>query len=695
MIEKIKLHNFRQHKDTVLEFVPGINTIVGENNSGKSTIPEAIEFALYGSRALRDSAKGFIMDGEQEGNAVVKLELGGNLYTVGRNSKNAEFRKNGELEGQYKDNVTREVALVTGVNQTGFRLGHYVRQKELAAFSNMRPGKRHETIEKMLKVHAIDKAIERVKAEFSEIELKQKVLLNSYTDIEAVQNELDDLYIVRQMLTERGDKCQTQLDAIKDILESTRLAHSQRIKDLATNEYNAKIWVKWEEDCTHASVAALDLEKVTEAMSKLDWSTYDTVKTRADEIHTLEVEHAKMSNIKKELDKMPTAPVIVEEPTKPDQTELQELRALITVKQNQADSLRQLLDKPCCPTCNHPLTNIQTVLDAMCTEIANLCVTQKSLDRDAATMNSTYAMENAKYQQYKTQLVIYNENMARRTSLLESYVEVEFNQEDKDFYSQKLKELQSVKEESIRLQGEITRLTALAIEPTKPEVVDVVVGADVSEKLNELETLSTEINEAFRTQASELAHANGRIEELTRLVDKNLETKKAIDTNSQAMAALKVEQDTFTLFKRYLTAKIRPMLQEVAEALFHKVTKNRYASYQLGSDYDISCTTHRGYIRKLSTISGSENDLACLCLRLAIATLRSTRLAGSLGFVILDEISGSFDDERTRQTLEGLIELKDVIPQIINITHKPVEVRYADRLFTVKETNSIASVTWE
>ena len=136
------------------------------------------------------------------------------------------------------------------------------------------------------------------------------------------------------------------------------------------------------------------------------------------------------------------------------------------------------------------------------------------------------------------------------------------------------------------------------------------------------------------------------------------------------------------------------MLQEVAEALFHKVTKNRYASYQLGSDYDISCTTHRGYIRKLSTISGSENDLACLCLRLAIATLRSTRLAGSLGFVILDEISGSFDDERTRQTLEGLIELKDVIPQIINITHKPVEMRYADRLFTVTEHNAIAQVTY-
>jgi len=141
-----------------------------------------------------------------------------------------------------------------------------------------------------------------------------------------------------------------------------------------------------------------------------------------------------------------------------------------------------------------------------------------------------------------------------------------------------------------------------------------------------------------------------------------------------------------------LTSKIRPLLQQVAEALFHKTTKDRYASFNLSNDYEITLTTHSGYTRKLSTISGSENDLACLCLRLAIATLRSTKLAGSLGFIILDEISGSFDDERTKQTLEGLLELRDVIPQIINITHKNVEMKYADRLFVVKESNGVATV---
>ena len=193
---------------------------------------------------------------------------------------------------------------------------------------------------------------------------------------------------------------------------------------------------------------------------------------------------------------------------------------------------------------------------------------------------------------------------------------------------------------------------------------------------------------------SEIAYTKGRILELDRSIIQMQETKQSLEKTALEIAQRKLMQDNFILFKRYLTSKIRPLLEQVAETLFHKTTMNRYAAFNLSSDYEISLTTHRGYIRKLTTISGSENDLACLCLRLAIATLRSTKLAGSLGFIILDEISGSFDDQRTRQTLEGLLELRDVIPQIINITHKPVEMKYADRLITVKEVNGQAIVTW-
>src|SRR5258708_1302189 len=48
MIQKIILMNFRGHNRT-LEFGPNINTLCGPNESGKSTIKEAIAFVFQGT----------------------------------------------------------------------------------------------------------------------------------------------------------------------------------------------------------------------------------------------------------------------------------------------------------------------------------------------------------------------------------------------------------------------------------------------------------------------------------------------------------------------------------------------------------------------------------------------------------------------------------------------------------------------
>ena len=48
MIERLRLRNFRRYRDVTLPFQPGMNTIEGPNNVGKTTIFFAIEYALFG-----------------------------------------------------------------------------------------------------------------------------------------------------------------------------------------------------------------------------------------------------------------------------------------------------------------------------------------------------------------------------------------------------------------------------------------------------------------------------------------------------------------------------------------------------------------------------------------------------------------------------------------------------------------------
>jgi len=48
LINKLKLKNFKQYKDEIINFPTGLTGLVGRNGAGKSTVFDAISFALFG-----------------------------------------------------------------------------------------------------------------------------------------------------------------------------------------------------------------------------------------------------------------------------------------------------------------------------------------------------------------------------------------------------------------------------------------------------------------------------------------------------------------------------------------------------------------------------------------------------------------------------------------------------------------------
>ncbi len=77
-----------------------------------------------------------------------------------------------------------------------------------------------------------------------------------------------------------------------------------------------------------------------------------------------------------------------------------------------------------------------------------------------------------------------------------------------------------------------------------------------------------------------------------------------------------------------------------------------------------------GQMHPLKRFSGGEQDLAALCLRLALSRTLARQRGAEHGFVILDEVFGSQDEGRRQQLLAQLGELgRNEFHQIFVISH--------------------------
>ena len=79
MITSIELGDFLSHSETKLDFDNGVTVFVGQNGAGKSSIIDAITFALFGQHT-RKSNKGLIKRGSNQGFVKVEFSVNNRQY---------------------------------------------------------------------------------------------------------------------------------------------------------------------------------------------------------------------------------------------------------------------------------------------------------------------------------------------------------------------------------------------------------------------------------------------------------------------------------------------------------------------------------------------------------------------------------------------------------------------------------------
>ena len=136
----------------------------------------------------------------------------------------------------------------------------------------------------------------------------------------------------------------------------------------------------------------------------------------------------------------------------------------------------------------------------------------------------------------------------------------------------------------------------------------------------------------------------------------------------------------FSDLRTDLNFQLRPELSELASAFLSELTDARYTELELDDQYNV-VILEDGIPKPV--LSGGEEDLANLVLRLAISQMIAERAGQNFSLLILDEVFGSLDEARRFNVVELLRGLHDRFEQVILITHIEPVREGLDRVISV------------
>ena len=252
---------------------------------------------------------------------------------------------------------------------------------------------------------------------------------------------------------------------------------------------------------------------------------------------------------------------------------------------------------------------------------------------------------------------------------------------------QELKEsLQPDRERAAALHGEIQRLPKLKSESA--ELANQVQAkqqeiaqsektlADIGFSENDHERLCREFDDASAQLSGALLsieRERGEVKSAGVVVAQVEREEEALKAKLQGLSAKRSERlhlqtlaEAFDKLRSELNDRIRPELESIASELLTEMTDGRYSTLEISDSYS-AMIRDDGELKPV--ISGGEDDIVNLALRLAVSQMIADRAGQSFSLLVLDEVFGSLDDTRRDNVVALLQNLKNRFEQIIIITH--------------------------
>jgi exonuclease SbcC len=774
----MELTNYRRFKSSALEFSDGVIGILGMNGSGKSTIIEAIAWALYGNqptivRTQKEHLKRFGAAPSEPCEVKLGFELDGDKYQVNRRmtGKNyqttAEVLVNGTSQASTTKGVTDLVEARLGMDYQAFYTSVFAKQKELNALSNIDPNKRKRLILRMLNIDSIDKAVINVRKDVREFDTRLKELRSTMVEddgtskIEVSKNKIKEL-----------DKKQTEVLKIINRLEKQKFKLEAKLRELeVSRNEQRKLKDDFNEISNQLTKIKLNIQNSAQQQKKLETELKDlkdqekdlkkvepkqkeweTVRLRKEELEEFRAKHIQAREFNSQLKQ-------VEELHKTCYSELQkfqdelkkfdgladnvkdceeagskvnkeiegrqklisEQESKLEITDNEQVNLKAKLKEiqslgadSECPTCERPLGEYYAVLENKFKselseikdkrgEIEKMIRDETSALEDAKKRKDALAKREKHLSSQEKELARLEENIKNKQleqdmhqkqrigleTELKKFKGLKFDQKEYVEIKTRSQELEKVYERIITLGNNVKKLPGLKRELDELNKNQKKLTSEKNDnekqlsslkfdpdKLNDLEKMLDEHVRNLKGHELEMKEREGEnkiinkeLDQLKKLLEELEAREKRVQEYKSKLIYLNKLNSIMNKFKSYMISRIAPTLTQFASDLFRELTDGKYNRMEIDNDYNIFIYD-QGEEFPLSRFSGGEEDLANLCLRLAISQV-ITAQAGTTGpsFVILDEIFGSQDVHRKRNLLAALNALSNKFRQIFLITH--------------------------